>query len=72
MLGDIRDACRTLGASAGFTMAAVLTLALGIGPNTAIFTAVYGVLLKPPPQVPQSGVTRPARRASDIDPLHGQ
>jgi hypothetical protein len=49
MFGDLYNAGRTLLRRPGYALAAILTLALGIGANTAIFAVVRGVLLRPLP-----------------------
>src|ERR1700741_121394 len=49
LLPALKYALRSLGGTRGFAIAVVLTLGLGIGANTAIFSVIRGVLLKPLP-----------------------
>ena len=51
LIGDCRYAARELRRRPGFALTAVLSLALGIGATSAVFSVVYGVLINPFPYV---------------------
>src|ERR1700757_2018594 len=66
MLNDLRFAFRQLRKSPGFTLTAVLTLGLGIGANTAIFSLIDSIMLRPLPFPQQDRLTRIEYSAGEV------
>src|SRR5437763_16078725 len=58
LLRDVRYAFTMMRRNTGFATAGLLTLALGIGATTAVFSVVYGVLLRPLPYAEASRLVR--------------
>lgn len=68
LLRDLRYAARTLRRNPGYALVAILTFGLGIGANTAIFTVINGVLLKPLPYAQQDRILHLDQTAALVGP----
>ncbi|HXP63162.1 MAG TPA: ABC transporter permease [Dongiaceae bacterium] len=63
-MNDIRFAFRQLAKNPGFTAVAVVTLALGIGATTALFSVIYGILISPYPYAKPGEIWAPGLRTA--------
>src|SRR3984885_3712666 len=68
MINDLKFAFRQLRKAPGFTLTAVLTLALGIGANTAIFSLVDSIMLRPLPFPQQDRLARIRYSTGEVFP----
>jgi hypothetical protein len=68
LLGNVRYAWRMLRRSPGYATLAILTLGVGIGANTAIFTVINGVLLRPLPYAHAGQIVHLDQTAAKVGP----
>jgi putative ABC transport system permease protein len=68
LIRNVRYAWRTLRRSPGYAILAILTLGVGIGANTAIFTVINGVLLRPLPYEQAAQIVHLDQTAAKVGP----